>query len=236
VADIKAIETHYRGHRFRSRLEARWAVFFDAAGIPWEYEPQGYVVDGVPYLPDFLLYKETDRAMWFEVKGVFPTSAEVEKAAGLAAGTGILTVLYFAGVEPPGVGLSRITEATFMEPAPSGPTWEWDDREGWIQLPWDFDAPMAWSVGLSPTGFYLHPGGKYPAKGRLRSTHIWWTDCPYCGHVLMKLHGQVGWCPVFDGDAVPPEPIYPRWGHESDRLKAAYRAARSARFEHGEQG
>ena len=25
--DIKAIETEYDGHRFRSRLEARWAVF-----------------------------------------------------------------------------------------------------------------------------------------------------------------------------------------------------------------
>ena len=26
--DIKAIETEYDGHRFRSRLEARWAIFF----------------------------------------------------------------------------------------------------------------------------------------------------------------------------------------------------------------
>ena len=31
--EIKAIETHYRGRRFRSRLEARWAVFFDFIGI-----------------------------------------------------------------------------------------------------------------------------------------------------------------------------------------------------------
>jgi hypothetical protein len=28
--EIKAIETSYKGYRFRSRLEARWAVFFDA--------------------------------------------------------------------------------------------------------------------------------------------------------------------------------------------------------------
>jgi hypothetical protein len=27
---IKAIETRYKGYRFRSRLEARWSVFFDA--------------------------------------------------------------------------------------------------------------------------------------------------------------------------------------------------------------
>lgn len=27
---VKAIDTVYKGYRFRSRLEARWAVFFDA--------------------------------------------------------------------------------------------------------------------------------------------------------------------------------------------------------------
>jgi hypothetical protein len=53
---IKAIETHYNGYRFRSRLEARWAIFFDAMGIKWEYELQGFVLgDGTPYLPDFYL-------------------------------------------------------------------------------------------------------------------------------------------------------------------------------------
>lgn len=30
---MKAIETRYKGYRFRSRLEARWAVFFDALGL-----------------------------------------------------------------------------------------------------------------------------------------------------------------------------------------------------------
>ena len=53
---IKAIETVYNGYRFRSRLEARWAVFFDAAGIPYEYEQEGFELsDGTRYLPDFYL-------------------------------------------------------------------------------------------------------------------------------------------------------------------------------------
>lgn len=53
---IQAIETVYNGYRFRSRLEARWAVFFDAAGIMYEYEPEGYrMSDGTMYLPDFFL-------------------------------------------------------------------------------------------------------------------------------------------------------------------------------------
>jgi hypothetical protein len=39
---MKPIETRYKGYRFRSRLEARWAVFFDAVGEGWEYEKEGY--------------------------------------------------------------------------------------------------------------------------------------------------------------------------------------------------
>lgn len=66
---ITAIETRYRGYRFRSRLEARWAVFFDSLGIKWEYEPQGYKVGVVAkkaYLPDFFL---PATKTWVEVKG-----------------------------------------------------------------------------------------------------------------------------------------------------------------------
>ena len=52
----KPIETRYKGYRFRSRLEARWAVFFDTLGIPWDYESQGYETEMGPYLPDFVLW------------------------------------------------------------------------------------------------------------------------------------------------------------------------------------
>lgn len=68
MSQIKAIETRYKGYRFRSRLEARWAVFFDALGIRWEYEPQGFVLsDGSPYLPDFHL-PTFDGGVYVEVK------------------------------------------------------------------------------------------------------------------------------------------------------------------------
>lgn len=51
---MQAIETVYKGYRFRSRLEARWAVFFDAMNIEWQYEVEGYKLkDGTLYLPDF---------------------------------------------------------------------------------------------------------------------------------------------------------------------------------------
>lgn len=49
--DIKAIPTTYAGVNFRSRLEARWAAFFDLCGWKWDYEP--FDLDG--WAPDFML-------------------------------------------------------------------------------------------------------------------------------------------------------------------------------------
>lgn len=61
------IPTHYAGVLFRSRKEARWAVFFDELGVRWEYEPEGFQLpSGARYLPDFRL---PDLRAWFEVKG-----------------------------------------------------------------------------------------------------------------------------------------------------------------------
>lgn len=58
MSEYKPIETKYDGYRFRSRLEARWAVFFNAANIEYQYEPEGFVgMYGVSYLPDFYLPK-----------------------------------------------------------------------------------------------------------------------------------------------------------------------------------
>ena len=63
--DIKPIETVYNGYRFRSRLEARWAVFFNEGKIKYEYEPEGFDINGMRYLPDFYL---PDFDVYVEVK------------------------------------------------------------------------------------------------------------------------------------------------------------------------
>ena len=78
----KPIDTMYKGYKFRSRLEARWAVFFDALSIEWEYEKEGYDlgVDGC-YLPDFWLPQVS---MWAEVKGKPFTGKELLKCCALA--------------------------------------------------------------------------------------------------------------------------------------------------------
>ncbi len=121
---IKAIETDYNGIRFRSRREARWAVFFDAAGIPWEYEPEAYDLSAAPcptctsegklgadegeceechntgtvsrgsYLPDFWLPKQK---MFWEVKGELVNDNRLE---ALGAMTDTRVILAWGPIEP----------------------------------------------------------------------------------------------------------------------------------------
>ncbi len=88
------IPTRYKGYHFRSRLEARWAVFFDHLKLDWDYEPQGYVLESTPYLPDFRLVLPGDRLVFAEVK---PAEADwhegkhVQLCRALARGTGMTT-------------------------------------------------------------------------------------------------------------------------------------------------
>jgi len=71
---LPALETRYAGCRFRSRLEARWAVLFDHLDIRWEYEAEGFDTPAGNYLPDFRVKLDAiDRPgpmrwSWFEVK------------------------------------------------------------------------------------------------------------------------------------------------------------------------
>ncbi len=81
MVKIKAIETHYKGYKFRSRLEARWGVAFDAAGIDWIYEHEGFELPSGWYLPDFYLPQVN---MWAEVKPTDFSEDEKIKCAQLA--------------------------------------------------------------------------------------------------------------------------------------------------------
>lgn len=94
---IKPIETEYMGYKFRSRLEARWAVFFHHAEIPFLYEPEGYELKGgTKYLPDFYLPK---MELFAEVKATKPTDGEQQKLRLLVESTGKRGT--FLGVIPP---------------------------------------------------------------------------------------------------------------------------------------
>jgi hypothetical protein len=106
---IPAIETRYAGCRFRSRLEARWAVFFDALDLEWQYEPQGFRVGHRAYLPDFYL---PHSGTWVEVKGA---ESELDHDLMLAAAE----VLPHSGSGPTLLILGPIPEP------PKGGDWAW---------------------------------------------------------------------------------------------------------------
>lgn len=79
---MKAIQTIYKGHHFRSRTEARWAVFFDAIGIKYQYENEGVMLSTGKYLPDFYL-PNFEGGAYAEVKGE-ATEEEMRKRSELA--------------------------------------------------------------------------------------------------------------------------------------------------------
>lgn len=186
--DIKPIETWYKGIRFRSRLEARWAVFFDALDIRWEYESQGYVVDGRPYLPDFHL---TEWGTWVEVKGAVTA---LDHALMLAAAQylpgardGRPTLLLLGSIPQPGkVDIAWIGLEVYDDP---------DHGQLVLDGHWGFGSGVLESVDTS--------GATAVSCG---DEHLWL------------------------------EPTWAAGDQASPATNAAYRAARAARFEHGERG
>jgi hypothetical protein len=99
----RAIETRYKGYRFRSRLEARWAVFFDALGLKWEYEPEGFELGNFQrYLPDFKVWGVGFKQfMWVEIKGEFPSDTETAKLAAVCGSTEEWGLILFGGMSEP---------------------------------------------------------------------------------------------------------------------------------------
>jgi hypothetical protein len=129
TTSIQPIETRYRGCRFRSRLEARFAVFLDALRVPWEYEPQGFRLEDVCYLPDFWL---PEQRQWLEIKpSFFKPRAGWRQAYLLAKYTGYDVVI-----------MSHLKVQDYgPEPDfPFGHGWYGHDHATWPDDP----DPMAW--------------------------------------------------------------------------------------------
>lgn len=77
---MKPISTEYKGEIYRSRLEARWAVFFDEIGFAAQYEPfEIKSKDGLlTYLPDFFVIYGFDKPCFIEIKPVKPNESYIK--------------------------------------------------------------------------------------------------------------------------------------------------------------
>lgn len=229
---VTAIETTYGECLFRSRLEAKWAVFFDAMGIEWVYEPQGYNVRAGPrrlgprrrYLADFFLPVV---GLWVEVKGVMDNYS-----------------------------MESLVGATYNDsglPAtPSGHPWPSPDGDRILvlgEIPrWD-KAALPAAVKGHPFKMPCHQVLGYRA-GNVYIDRFAWTfgngpwgnaTCPCCAGVDILANEQGGWVrpEVYERNRREAFVVHPI-GPDPDLVAAvkgvagAYQTARSARFEHGQ--
>lgn len=210
----RAIPTKYAGHLFRSRLEARWAVFFDALKISWQYEPQGYLVGGlnaecypdVPsaqsrqYLPDFYL-PQTET--WVEVKGNADQFDWQLLADAVDWGAGL-----------PGTADSHLTTRGLLLLGP---------------IPNVADRPP------------LHPILQHHKGGLVNVARFAGDETLLVTEGLECFDSTCGIGLGFEAERDVRELLPGEYHYGSDspltwRVLRAYRAARSARFEHGESG
>jgi hypothetical protein len=252
---MQAITTEFRGYRFRSRLEARWAVVFDAAGIDWHYEHEGYDLGELGwYLPDFWLPELNTHV---EVKPNFATSLAteptVEEQKLLAVCKAAKTFGVFCTdlkaafpfqtlLNEDRFGLFRPQNTQWPESLEKSYTTADFDRLNQSELIPDgkeFSCPICGEnyihIGQSRgiDGDYeleeVFPGADIYSRGGAMAIHLW---CEFGHHfdLVLAFHkGRSDIGIVYDPeqDLTPVEIVV-----KAEHLQAGM----SARFEHGEQG
>ncbi len=246
---IKPIETLYRGYRFRSRLEARWAVFFDTARIPWRYEEEGFdlskvelpndpegeaprIIPGEPetvptgaphwYLPDFYLPRQE---CWLEVKARHPSRRELQLMSRLVWATGKSGYIFWDLRPPKEVLRSTLPEDTGLNGALSFRIVE-DPHETYGLLTGAEWHIVAFALDIDPSDEDPGPVVEMDYNNQ-------WCECPRCGVLGIAVHGNAR---LLSCGCLPdPRPEHnPIYADDTPRLMAAYMAARQARFEHKE--
>jgi hypothetical protein len=215
MSALKAIETRYNGYLFRSRLEARWAVFFDTLGLEYRYESEGFNLDGLYYLPDFFLPTVSQGGCWLEIKPVEPKGEEAEK-----------TFRFRKALLEPYVPFYVLVGEPYAE------------RDEFA-----YDGLVPWPEKRTYHG--NHHWFQCPLCGRFDINYIWvGTDDIGCDKDMVNCEA----CDIWDRCAFNCRPFVPgAYFHKglacgpsssagfSPVLRKAYAAARSARFEHGQQ-
>lgn len=152
-ARIQAIPTRHLGVQFRSKLEADWARVLDEHRIRWAYEPEGFDVEGVWYLPDLWL---PDLRTIVEVKGILDKG--VEKVCALALATAALDVQVVLAEAPAGASWRMISTAGIL-----------GERRSCLDL---CPACSTWQFMAAGCRRCSHRNELYPGYARFASTRL----------------------------------------------------------------
>ncbi len=87
----------YNGTKFKSSVEARWAVFFHTIGLKYEYERRVRLRDHTLCVPDFWL---PDFGIWLEVKSEEPRDDSKNVCQRIADSTGCVVLMAVGAPEP----------------------------------------------------------------------------------------------------------------------------------------
>jgi hypothetical protein len=208
VGGIKPIETRYRGYRFRSRLEARWAVFFDVAGVAWQYEPEGFDLTNVrvprvydpngPDLPPVRVWNEPEdmkvyaplwylpdfylpeQEYWVEVKPIFPTEREILLMRRLVMATGKDGYIFYDTTTPS----EQIDDREERLPWFTGIVMVSYER---VPLSWYHDPDRPGRAQFLDPDFAENDPYYYVAVG---NSGFHWSQCPRCGALEITLRGD----------------------------------------------
>lgn len=218
-SQAKAIETHFEGYRFRSRLEARWAVYFSTLEVRYEYEKEGFDLGGgLRYLPDFYLpdIRMVSTGLWVEVKGALPTPIEQKKAQALADQTDDIVMLAFI---PPWEQLSNETKGNWVY---------YPNQKEPLHYGWFADCWFCGQLGLAPFGDprkvtcgCLKVATTLANNMTIKEIQAW-VHPHISGLVLDLKTGKMGDLKDVVGPSV--------------HVQRAALKAKQARFEHGEKG
>ena len=199
---IKAIETRYKGYRFRSRLEARWAVFFDACGYQWEYEPEGFDLPcGTHYLPDFKIFGEDYNGdynvFWIEVKPSENGLTDAKVSAFRQALWAEVQGPYYENRTCQGYGDFIVLDGPPANKAYYG-TFCFAGHGGrqWLMEPIMRGRPSFWDADtLRSGGIYVDASYSYPIKAALsaRFEHGENSEAAVFGDAALERHDYLSW-------------------------------------------
>lgn len=167
-ASFRVCGDHHIAMRFRSREAASWALFFEALGLQWAYEPEEFEVPGaggLRHVPTFRVVSPQGLGAWYDCR---PHGAEPDPLSELFSHS--LSLL-----KPNESAIARTLNGEPLDVLVQ------PDRQQ--ASPWGV-CPRCGGIGVSRSAPIVLPSGRLSAG--------WDTvTCDACGHTLPADDGAV---------------------------------------------